>query len=163
MIEALEPWKDFNVAMAGACGALAGLIIVAVSVNIKEILASRSQPARAGVAIGTLVMVVAVACLGLMPDVPLWLYGVEVLALAAVLVVLQAFATVRLVTETGKTPFQRVVTILTGVVPVALFVLGAALLVLGLGAGLFVLAWASIASIVFAILFSWVALVEVLR
>ena len=37
MPEALKVWTDFNVAMVGATAALAGLLIVAVSVNLKAI------------------------------------------------------------------------------------------------------------------------------
>ena len=40
MNPALEPWKDFNVAVAGASAALAGLLIVAMSVNVDAILAA---------------------------------------------------------------------------------------------------------------------------
>lgn len=36
-MEHLEAWHDFNVAMAGATAALAGLVIVAASVNIDKI------------------------------------------------------------------------------------------------------------------------------
>ena len=37
MYESLEAWSDFTVAMTGATAALAGLIIVAMSVNIERI------------------------------------------------------------------------------------------------------------------------------
>jgi hypothetical protein len=35
--ELLHSWKDYNVAMTGAIAALAGLVIVAASVNIERI------------------------------------------------------------------------------------------------------------------------------
>ena len=43
MIEGLELWSEFNVALVGATAALAGLVIVASSVNIAEIVKSRSR------------------------------------------------------------------------------------------------------------------------
>jgi hypothetical protein len=41
MIDTLEGWTDFNVAMVGATGALAGLVIVAASVNIGDSVKAR--------------------------------------------------------------------------------------------------------------------------
>ena len=49
MAEPLEGWTDFNVAMVGATAALAGLLIVAMSVNIAEIMKSPTLLARAAV------------------------------------------------------------------------------------------------------------------
>ena len=46
-----DAWTNFFVAMAGATAALSGLLIVAMSVNIRQLLASPSLPARAGAAI----------------------------------------------------------------------------------------------------------------
>ena len=46
MMEDLELWSEFNVAMVGATAALAGLVIVAASVNIGEIIKTRSLTAR---------------------------------------------------------------------------------------------------------------------
>ena len=43
----IEQWSEFNVAMAGATAALAGLVIVAASVNIGEIVKSRTLTALA--------------------------------------------------------------------------------------------------------------------
>jgi len=56
MSEALEAWTDFNVAMVGATAALAGLLIVAMSVNIGEIMKSVTLPPRAAASIAALVM-----------------------------------------------------------------------------------------------------------
>ena len=44
-------WRDFFTACAGASAALAGLIFVALSVNIGEILKFEHLPARAAAAI----------------------------------------------------------------------------------------------------------------
>src|SRR4051812_48838511 len=74
-----DGWHDFFVAMAGASAALAGLVMVALSVNIKAILALPSLPARAGAAVGSLVLAVVICGLALIPGQPAALLGAEVL------------------------------------------------------------------------------------
>ena len=54
-------WGDFYVAIGGAGAALAGLVMVGISVSLTEILADHSLPARAAAAIGSLILVVVVA------------------------------------------------------------------------------------------------------
>src|SRR6266702_2817868 len=44
---AADRWSDFGVGMAGAAAALAGLVFVAVSINLSEILKYRNLPGRA--------------------------------------------------------------------------------------------------------------------
>ena len=46
----MDGWSEFAVAAAGATAALAGLVIVGISVNIKEILAFPGLTARAAAA-----------------------------------------------------------------------------------------------------------------
>ena len=48
MTGALAEWSEFNVAMAGASAALAGLVIVAASVNIDKIIRARTLTAPTG-------------------------------------------------------------------------------------------------------------------
>ncbi|MEI9906978.1 MAG: hypothetical protein WDO06_02880 [Actinomycetota bacterium] len=58
----LDQWSEFFIAGAGAAAALAGLVIVAVSVNVREILKYRSLPSRSAATIGSLTMIL-VACM----------------------------------------------------------------------------------------------------
>jgi len=162
MIDALEGWSEFSVAVAGAAAALAGLIIVAMSVNIERILATRSVPARAAAAIGALVLAVAAACLMLVPARPVWLLGIEMLIGAAVVWVLWAvMLRAVLADRAGNRP------VAARVVPAALapvlFTATGGLLVAGAASGLYWLAAASVISIVAGVVVSWVALVELLR
>ncbi|MFD1212093.1 hypothetical protein ACFQ36_08570 [Arthrobacter sp. GCM10027362] len=163
MESALAGWSDFNVAVAGAGAALAGLLIVAMSVNIVEILKTVTLPVRAGSSIGALVLGVAASCLALIPGQPVWLLGVEVLAGAAVVWLIEVFAARAILREAGQRPAFQAVKILAGSLPPAVFTVGAVLLVAGASDGYAWVAAGSVLSIISAVLFSWVALVEILR
>ena len=52
-MDVMEGWHDFFVATVGAAAALAGLIIVAISVNIKDIIAFPSMISRAGATVAS--------------------------------------------------------------------------------------------------------------
>lgn len=164
MAESLEAWTDFNVAMVGATAALAGLLIVAMSVNISAIVASPALPARAAAAIGTLTLAIVVGAIGLAPVQPARVHGLEVLAALVVVLALEVHAVRLVAAESGRTPSERTAKIVSGVLPLVPFAIGAALLLLDApAAGLAWLAAGCVLAIVGGILFSWVALVEVLR
>jgi hypothetical protein len=61
-------WKDFFLAGAGAAAALAGLLFVAMSVNLKQILSLPGMGARAGRSVLMLTEVVVVCLLCLIPE-----------------------------------------------------------------------------------------------
>src|SRR5271154_2281559 len=84
----IAAWRDFFGACAGASAALAGLIFVALSVNIAEILKFEHPPARAAAAMGALMLILTVSLAALAPQPPAWL-GVEVLALTLLAWLLQ--------------------------------------------------------------------------
>ena len=65
---ATEDWHDLFVASAGAGAALAGLVFVAVSINIDRILKLDGVPERALQTVTLLVGVVVVSILGLAPQ-----------------------------------------------------------------------------------------------
>ena len=67
MLEPFDSWSEFNVAVAGAGAALGGLLIVALSVNIKTIAESRGLAARAAASIAALILGVALCCAALIP------------------------------------------------------------------------------------------------
>jgi hypothetical protein len=164
MSEALEPWTDFNVAMVGATAALAGLLIVAMSVNIAEIMKSSTLPPRAASSIASLVLAMVAGALALVPGQPDAAYGVEVLIGALIAGAFQFHAVRVIARDEPVAATDRVAKSLAGVVPVAAFLVGGVLLIAGAsGAGLVAVAIGSVTAVISAILIAWVVLVEVLR
>jgi len=163
-------WSDFAVAMAGAAAALAGLVMVAISVNIKEILAYPGLTARAASAIGSLILVVVTAALILVPAQPASLLGAEVLV-AVVPVILLQFVSLRLRTRQSESAAHS----LALYVPLATLqllplVVGASLLLASAGgteqlagAGLYCLAAGVVLTVIGSMLDAWVLMVEILR
>jgi hypothetical protein len=166
MSEALDAWSEFNVAMLGATAALAGLLIVAMSVNIGSVMKSGTLPARAAASIATLVLAIAVSALALAPGQPTWAYGLEVLVASAVVAGF-AFHAVRTIARDEVhrgTRRERVGKSSAALLPVLVYLAAGALLVAGsTTAGLWLLAVGAITAITTSIVLAWVVLVEVLR
>ena len=87
-------WTNFLSAEAGASAALAGLIFVAVSINIKKIIEYKGVPGRAAEALSLLIGVLLISTFGLAPNQSGKWLGSEILAIGGFLwlmtVVLQA-------------------------------------------------------------------------
>src|ERR1700749_662034 len=81
----MEGWTDFYVAEVGAAAALAGLLVVAISINLERILKYQFLPGRAAQTLVIVSAALVVGSLALMPAQPLLLFGWE--ALVAGLVV----------------------------------------------------------------------------
>lgn len=164
MSEALEVWTEFNVAMVGATAALAGLLIVAMSVNIGEIMKSPTLPPRAAASIATLVLAIVAGAFGLVPDQGDVAYGIEVLVAAVIVSVFQVHAMRVIARHDPSSRFDRIGKSVVGVLPIAGFLVGGVLIVAGsTTAGLIAVAIGSVLAVVVAILMAWVVLVEVLR
>lgn len=160
-----EEWKDFFVAAAGASAALAGLIIVAMSVNINQILKFRHLPPRAAAAIGTLILILVSSMAGLMHQSATAL-GAELLLFGACAWVMQlkshrqAFAVGK---EFQRPAWESLLEAGVGQVQTVPFVVAGALLLTGNGSGVYWLAGGVIAIFIFSTMNAWVLLVEILR
>jgi len=164
MSQTFEGWTEFNLAMVGATTALAGLLIVAMSVNIAEIMKSTTLPPRAAASIATLVLAMVAGALGLIPGQPDVAYGSEVLVAAAIASVFQVHAMRVIARDEGISLFDRIAKSTAGVLPIAGFLLGGVLIVAGTAAaGLVAVAVGSVLAVIAAIVVAWVVLVEVLR
>jgi hypothetical protein len=156
----LADWSDLFVAAAGASAALAGLIIVAMSVNIETIVKYPSLPSRAGATIAVLVLVTVVSILALVPDLALGWLGWAIVVVALICLGFAIESTVRMVRESGLVGFIKAAVL---IVPTLGFVIGGAILAAGDVAGLYFVAAGMVLAFVGTVLNAWVLLVEIRR
>ncbi|WP_394550928.1 hypothetical protein ACDF64_10095 [Agromyces sp. MMS24-JH15] len=163
MSELLDAWSEFNVAMLGATAALAGLLIVAMSVNLAEIMKSPSLPGRVAASLAALMAAIIVTAIGLVPGQTALFYGIEVL-FAGVLAAVFEYRATRLIHAMGPGYGPRWAKAAVGWLAVVLFLVGGVLVLAGApAAALGCLGAASLVAIGSAILHAWIVLVEVLR
>ena len=155
-----EPWHDLFVASAGASAALAGLVFVAVSINVERILAYAGLPERALAAVLLLLSVVLVSIVALIPAQSRVALGLELLAVAVAFALLLGWLVRPHGEDTRAFVVRRETSMLLGLVPVAI---GAASLLAEAGGGLYWVAPGLLIAIAVGVVNGWVLLVEILR
>ena len=156
-------WESFFVATAGASAALAGLLFVAMSINLKEILEFSSLPGRAGETIAILVNALVIASVGLMPDQSHVALGLEVLALSIgtwVLVMWVQYRNSQHPVEANEHRGSRFLLTQIALLP---FVVGGATIVAKAGGGLYWIGAGMVFTFIAAAATAWVLLVEIMR
>ena len=157
-------WTDLFVATAGASAALAGLVFVAVSINLDRIIGEAGLPDRALETLLLLVSVLLISILSLIPGQSTGALGTELLLVSLTTTITIA----RLPTLGLATSFvpprswlwTRWGLRLVGTVP---FVIGAASVLLEAGGGLYWIVAGIVFATVGAVANAWVLLVEILR
>ncbi|NIJ12456.1 modulator of FtsH protease [Saccharomonospora amisosensis] len=159
-----EGWADFAVAVAGAGAALAGLLFVALSINLERILSGSRLPARAAHTLVLLAAPLVVALVLLVPGQSGRALGVELVTVGAATGLLLAA-----LNHPGRRASQQPLIwwlIAEALPAVALsgttIVAGAGLLTTSLS-GLYWLVAGVVVAFVGALLNAWVLLVEILR
>ncbi|MCS5719901.1 hypothetical protein N1027_17360 [Herbiconiux sp. CPCC 205763] len=161
---AIDGWHDFAVASAGAAGALAGLIIVAMSVNIKEIVQGSALPARSGATIGSVVVIVVASVAMLIPDQLAVALGGELILFAIAALVLQWVALRQMFATTqGGSRRAKIGDAVLGVGQLLPVLIGGVLVATGNPAGLLFVAAGFILIFITSVLNAWVLMVEILR
>lgn len=154
-------WSELFVAGAGASAALAGLVFVAVSINIERILEYRGLPERALETVLLLLSVVVVSLFGLAPGQIRTALGAELLGEALLFAGAIGWLIARGLPPAGEASYlrSRIGLVAPGTLA---FVIGGASMLAGVGGGLYWLA-GMIGAIAGAVLNAWVLLVEILR
>jgi hypothetical protein len=160
-----EQWHDLFVAVAGASAALAGLLFVAVSINVERIVEYEGLPERGLEALAMLLVPLIVSIAGLLPGQSHVAFGIELVAIAAALAAVLAALPIRSEFPAGvEMPAHylasRQIIRLLGTVPLAI---GALAELLAIAGGLYWIAAAIVFLTLGAVGNAWVLLVEILR
>jgi hypothetical protein len=158
-------WANFFIAAAGASASLAGLVFVALSVNINRILAYPQLPSRASATIGSLMLILICSMATLIPQLTLAL-GIEILVFSICGWALKAWSAYRAIVDGARTQRparESVIETLLGQIQVLPFIAGGAVLVRGDASGFYWVAGGVITVFVFSVFNAWVLLVEILR
>jgi hypothetical protein len=157
-------WANFFSAEVGASATLTGLVVVAISINLSRILSFPFLPGRAAEALVTLVGALVLSSLWLVPDQPLRLLGLEVLAIGVVTLLVPLVIQLRsLGAAEGLPAATRLARAAGSAVPSLLFIAAGLLFLSGWTAGLYWVAAGVIASLVAGVWNGWVLLIEILR
>ena len=161
---AAERWTDFGVGVAGASAALAGLVFVAVSINLSEILKYRNLPGRAGLTLMLFVTPLMVGILLLVPGQSRAALGWELLAASVVLGGSQLVINQRSGRSDKETRWTWLISRLSPpIVSCGCLALAGVTLLAQAGGGLYWLVPSVLAAIAFGLINAWVLRVEILR
>ncbi len=161
----LENWAYFFMTASGVSATLAGLVIVAVSVNIQQILKHPQLPPRASATVAVLMLPVIIGLAALIPQ-SVSAFAVETFIVSAIgwLILLGCSReTIVAHVKSGRSAVELVVGLSGGHIAAAALLVGGSLLRLGHSGGLYWIAAGTIAALIFAVLNAWVFLIEVLR
>jgi hypothetical protein len=162
--EDIAAWEGFAVALAGAAAVLAGLLFVAVSINIDRILPVRGLPGRAGESVLLFLTALTACAFVLIPHQPTTALGVELLVLgssALIVLVLIVIPALRAPSRQPRTwHATRILGIVAATVPM---ILAGMSLVHWLPGGLYWLVASVLTALAGGTANAWVLLVEVVR
>jgi len=163
MVVAVEGWNEFFVAEAGAAAALAGLLFVAMSINVKEIVSYAWLPARAIATVVLLVGALLAASVALLPDLSDANLGLALLVVTGVVWVVPLYLRLRWWGRSSHAPEPRWLPLLLDQAATLPGLVGAVVVTAGNTDGLYLLAVGILVSFVVAVVNAWVLLVEILR
>jgi modulator of FtsH protease len=161
----MEGWGEFYVGEVGAAAALAGLLFVAISINIEKILAVATLPARAAQTLLIVTSALVIGCFALFPGQPLAALGWEAMAVYAVLLCSGGVqvATLRHFRKADGPLVWLVVPSSVLVLVTVPGIVGAVFLINGNATGAYWIGVDNILALLGTLLGGWVMLVEILR
>jgi hypothetical protein len=156
-------WHDLLMAVAGASAALAGLLFVAISINLRQILDAAALPPRAASVLGALFLALIVSILALAPGQSSTVLGAELLVCAVPTWIATTYAYARSGRDEHQNRWQHRIDLTLAQLAVVPFVVAAVSLVVGAGGGLYWLLPAFIFVFITTATKGWVLLVEIKR
>jgi hypothetical protein len=157
-------WTGFGSAVATAAAALAGLLLVAVSINLRQILDAPGLPSRAAQTLITFVTPLVSGILLVVPGQARVALGAEVLAASLVIGGVHAYIDHNAERGEQETLWRRSVgRILPAVTSCGFMLLAGATLLGEAGGGLYWLVPSVLSALIFGLVNVWVLLVEILR
>ena len=155
-------WHDFFIGTIGAAAALTGLLFVAISINLDQILKYAGLPGRAAGTLGMLVSALVVSGFALAPGQSDRVLGIEIAAVGAVVAV-QAIWVSRVSGAPDERPTWRIEHAATLLLPSIGLVVGGVSVAVAAGGGLYWVLGAILVAFVSAAVNAWVLLVEIKR
>jgi hypothetical protein len=163
-VPGIEEWTNFNVAVAGAAAALVGLLIVAISVGVSEILATRTLPSRALATITSLGVVLVTSIVRLAPGQSALTVGAVILASTAIAMIVHSVSVQRMFAQVPKRPLHESLWKATaGYVQLVPLAVGGALLMASVAASSEWIFAGVVLVFAFSIMNAWVLLIEIRR
>jgi len=155
-------WLGLFGPVLGAAAALLGLIFVAVSINIKQILAEKHLPSLAGQSIILLFSLMLICMVVLAPGQPTPVLGIELSVIGVIVTVVMVVVVVRRHGEAflKRWTVQNLLLALLSSVPL---VIGGISLVAGTGGGLYWVLVELVCAFAISIYYAWILLIEILR
>jgi hypothetical protein len=161
----MEGWNEFFVAEVGAAAALAGLLVVAMSINIEKIMGMATLPPRAAQTLIIIAAALVLGSLGLFPRQPLVVFGWEATATGLVIAATGALEVRNLFVRRQKSDplFWSLYPLLLVVITALPPIVGGVLLVGGDATGMYWIGVGIIIAFLTTLQGGWVLLVEILR
>jgi modulator of FtsH protease len=159
----IDAWHDFFTAQAAAGAALAGLVFVAISINLQRLLAARAVQGRAIEALVLLLSLLMIGLLALIPDQGETALGIEFIVLGLIMAVALLRVGAGGTNAGSATGRQHLLRVVLGQLAMLPVVIAGISLLTGDGGGLYWIALATIMAIIAGMIGAWVLLVEILR
>ena len=158
-------WTTFFTAAAGASATLAGLVIVAVSVNINRILEHPQLPARAGAAVATFILILTSSMATLISQ-SVGFLGIELFFFGVICWILEVYSSRKSMAarvELHRPWHESMLQVVFGQLQTLPFIAGGAWMYLRDPRGLYAIAFGVLVIFFASTANAWVLMVEILR